>query len=239
MISYEGHIAQSAAEMTPSPHTPTFPSCVQYICPHWSNRGWKPGRTFPWGASCLWVYGQCKLDSEWWRMRTRESQEGVERIRGEAGGGYEQNPRYQIWNTSRIHKRITLKIIGGGDEDACNTGQLFCTRTKVVIHPRQVLTCKHSVGLRFAYRPLESDCCLNSTATWFQFFYFTEERIRSWLCPSQCLLFVDTWHSPGWVQRRKEQGCWESTGFGGRRVCGLAVVLPSGICVIFRVPVSL
>lgn len=63
-------------------------------------------------------------------MRTRESHEGVERIRGEAGGGYEQNPLYQIQNTSQIHKRITLKIIGGGDEDACNTGQLFCSRTQ-------------------------------------------------------------------------------------------------------------
>lgn len=51
--------------------------------------------------------------------------------------------------------------------------------------------------------------------------------------------FVDTWHSTGWVQRRKEQGCWESTGFGGRRVCDLAAALPSGIGVIFRVPVSL
>lgn len=50
--------------------------------------------------------------------------------------------------------------------------------------------------------------------------------------------FVDTWHSTGWVQRR-EQGCWESTGLGGRRVCDLAAALPSGICVIFRVPVSL
>lgn len=32
MISYEGHIAQSAAEPTPSPHTSTFPSFA-YIDP--------------------------------------------------------------------------------------------------------------------------------------------------------------------------------------------------------------
>lgn len=51
--------------------------------------------------------------------------------------------------------------------------------------------------------------------------------------------FVDTWHSTGWVQRRREQGCWESTSLGGKRVCDLAAALPSGICVIFRVPVSL
>ena len=55
---------------------------------------------------------------------------------------------------------------------------------------------------------------------------------------SSVFSFVDTWQSTGLGQRRKEQ-VWGSTGLGGRRVCGLAAALPSDICVIFRVPVSL
>lgn len=83
MISYEGHIAQSAAEPTPSPHTSTFPSFAHIDPTEGENLAGHSRR----GASCPREYGQCKLDSTGWRMRTRESQEGVERIRGEAGGG--------------------------------------------------------------------------------------------------------------------------------------------------------
>lgn len=108
-----------------------------------------------------------------------------------------------------------------------------------VIHLRPVLTCKHSARLRFAYRPLESDCCLTPQPCGSRSFLLQKRESEVDSAHLSVFSFADTWHSPGWVQRRKEQGCGESNGLGGRRVCGLAAALPSGICVIFRVPVSL